>query len=133
MAEMRPQLPHRAVEAGGIAVRARLHHAALHGRLREFGEFAARFTGADEEVALERPRHPQEFDRWRWAGIDELVGLIVPFKRAALHGRRRELGEFAAVETFGQAQVCLKQALFHSVNPGIELPASALSTGGSGS
>ena len=78
MAEMRPQLPHRAVEAGGIAVRARLHHAALHGRLRE-------------------------------------------------------LGEFAAVETFGQAQVCLKQALFHSVNPGIELPASALSTGGSGS
>jgi hypothetical protein len=38
---MRPQLPHGAVEAGDTAVHARLHHAALHGRLRELGEFAA--------------------------------------------------------------------------------------------
>jgi putative (di)nucleoside polyphosphate hydrolase len=44
--------------------------------------FAARFTGSDDEVALVRPGHPQEFDAWRWASIDELVGLIVPFKRA---------------------------------------------------
>ena len=44
--------------------------------------FAARFTGADAEVALVRPGHPQEFDQWRWARIEELVGLIVPFKRA---------------------------------------------------
>ena len=34
------------------------------------------------EVALVRPEHPQEFDQWRWARIEELVGLIVPFKRA---------------------------------------------------
>jgi hypothetical protein len=40
MAEIRPQLPCRAVEAGGT-VRARLHHAALPGRRRELGEFAA--------------------------------------------------------------------------------------------
>jgi putative (di)nucleoside polyphosphate hydrolase len=44
--------------------------------------FAARFTGADQEIALERPGHSQEFDAWRWARLDELIGLIVPFKRA---------------------------------------------------
>ena len=41
-----------------------------------------RFTGSDEEVALRAAGHTQEFDAWRWAGIGELVGLIVPFKRA---------------------------------------------------
>jgi putative (di)nucleoside polyphosphate hydrolase len=44
--------------------------------------FAMRFSGADSEVALDRPGHPPEFDAWRWARLDELVGLIVPFKRA---------------------------------------------------
>jgi hypothetical protein len=68
---MRPQLPHRAVEAGGTAVRARLHH-------------------------------------------------------AALHRRRRELGKFAAVKMLGQAQVCLKQALFHRVDLGIEVACERL-------
>jgi hypothetical protein len=41
MAEMRPQLTHRAVEAGDTAVRARLHYAALQGHRRELTEFAA--------------------------------------------------------------------------------------------
>ena len=44
--------------------------------------FAMRFSGADSEVALDRPGHPPEFDAWRWARLDELGGLIVPFKRA---------------------------------------------------
>jgi putative (di)nucleoside polyphosphate hydrolase len=44
--------------------------------------FAARFTGTDDEVVLDRPSHKAEFDAWRWAPIDELVDLIVPFKRA---------------------------------------------------
>jgi putative (di)nucleoside polyphosphate hydrolase len=43
--------------------------------------FAARFTGSDDEVTLVRPGHKPEFDAWRWAAVDELVGLIVPFKR----------------------------------------------------
>jgi putative (di)nucleoside polyphosphate hydrolase len=61
--------------------------------------FVMRFSGPDSEVALERPGHAPEFDAWRWAGIDELVSLIVPFKRgvyekvvrdfAALAGPRR--------------------------------------------
>jgi putative (di)nucleoside polyphosphate hydrolase len=44
--------------------------------------FAARFLGSDDEVSIDRPAgHQIEFDAWRWADIDELVGLIVPFKR----------------------------------------------------
>jgi putative (di)nucleoside polyphosphate hydrolase len=44
--------------------------------------FAVRFRGGDDEVSLTRPGHPPEFDVWRWAPIDELVALVVPFKRA---------------------------------------------------
>jgi putative (di)nucleoside polyphosphate hydrolase len=43
--------------------------------------FALRFTGSDSEVALVQPGHKPEFDAWRWARLDELPGLIVPFKR----------------------------------------------------
>jgi hypothetical protein len=32
---------------------------------------------------------------------------------AALHGRLRELGEFAAFEPFGHPQLDVKQTLFH--------------------
>jgi putative (di)nucleoside polyphosphate hydrolase len=42
--------------------------------------FAFRFAGsdADIDVATEKP----EFGRWRWASPDEILRLIVPFKRA---------------------------------------------------
>ena len=43
--------------------------------------FAMRFTGSDDEVLLAPPGQKPEFDAWRWAPIDELMGLIVPFKR----------------------------------------------------
>ena len=43
--------------------------------------FALRFTGEDGEIDLKPPGHSQEFDRWRWAGMDEALELIVPFKR----------------------------------------------------
>ena len=43
--------------------------------------FALRFTGDDSEINLKPPGHTQEFDQWRWAGMDELMDLIVPFKR----------------------------------------------------
>ncbi len=42
--------------------------------------FLARFLGTDADVNLATP-HP-EFRDWRWAGVDELCRLIVPFKRA---------------------------------------------------
>jgi hypothetical protein len=54
MAEMRPQLPHRAVETGDTAVRARLHHAALRRRPRELGEFAAFEALGHPQVCLKQ-------------------------------------------------------------------------------
>jgi putative (di)nucleoside polyphosphate hydrolase len=39
----------------------------------------ARFTGADRDIDL-ATEHP-EFDAWQWVEPDDLVGLIVPFKR----------------------------------------------------
>ncbi len=46
--------------------------------------FALRFTGKDCEIDVERPgggAHKPEFDAWRWARLDDLPGLIIPFKR----------------------------------------------------
>ena len=41
--------------------------------------FAMRFTGNDDDIDLDTD-HP-EFDAWRWAAMDDLTELIVPFKR----------------------------------------------------
>jgi putative (di)nucleoside polyphosphate hydrolase len=44
--------------------------------------FAARFTGPESEISITPPPgHDIEFIEWRWAAIDELPALIVPFKR----------------------------------------------------
>lgn len=42
--------------------------------------FAVRFLGGDRDVNLKHHK-PPEFDAFRWVEIDELVDLIVPFKR----------------------------------------------------
>jgi putative (di)nucleoside polyphosphate hydrolase len=42
--------------------------------------FAFRFVGSDADIDI-RTAKP-EFRRWRWALPDEVVALIVPFKRA---------------------------------------------------
>lgn len=42
---------------------------------------ALRFTGDEAEIDLAPPGHKQEFDQWRWARMDEMMDLIVPFKR----------------------------------------------------
>jgi putative (di)nucleoside polyphosphate hydrolase len=41
--------------------------------------FSMRFLGTDADVAIDQP-HP-EFKSWRWASVDTLVELAVPFKR----------------------------------------------------
>jgi len=41
--------------------------------------FAARFTGTDADIDLDA--HEPEFVEWRWMELDELPGLVVPFKR----------------------------------------------------
>ena len=48
------------------------------------------FLGNDEDVVLET-EHP-EFSAWRWVGPDQVIDLIVPFKRDLY---RQVLDEFA--------------------------------------
>jgi putative (di)nucleoside polyphosphate hydrolase len=43
--------------------------------------FAMEFLGEDREINLAPPGHKQEFDEWRWAPMDEILDIIVPFKR----------------------------------------------------
>ncbi len=42
--------------------------------------FALRFRGADPDIRLDQ--HTPEFDAWRWARLQEVPGLVVPFKRS---------------------------------------------------
>ena len=54
---------------------------ALHGRFRGQKQkwLALRFTGTDGDIDI-RTAHP-EFAAWKWLAMDDLPGLIVPFKR----------------------------------------------------
>lgn len=52
--------------------------------------YLKRFLGSDEDVVLET-EHP-EFSAWRWVGPDQVIDLIVPFKRDLY---RQVLDEFA--------------------------------------
>lgn len=54
--------------------------------------FAMRFTGEDRDIDIDTA--DPEFSRWRWATADEIVDLIVPFKRDLY---RAVLAEFAPV------------------------------------
>ncbi|MCG6859494.1 MAG: RNA pyrophosphohydrolase [Salaquimonas sp.] len=58
---------------------------ALKGRFRGQKQkwFVYRFEGAESEIAIDPPPdgHTAEFDAWAWKPMEELPGLIVPFKR----------------------------------------------------
>jgi putative (di)nucleoside polyphosphate hydrolase len=54
--------------------------------------FALRFTGRDCDIDI-RTEHP-EFDDWRWTRFDQLLDLVVPFKRDLY---RAVMAEFAPV------------------------------------
>lgn len=43
--------------------------------------FAIRFTGEDTEIDIAPVDHDPEFEDWRWAPYDDVLSLIVPFKR----------------------------------------------------
>jgi len=54
--------------------------------------FAMRFSGPDSEIDVSAPPgHTAEFDRWRWAPVDEVLALVVPFKRGVYE---QVIGEF---------------------------------------
>ena len=55
---------------------------------------AARFTGSDADIDLET-EHP-EFDAWKWVAPDDLVRLIVPFKRPVYEAVLAEFREVIA-------------------------------------
>ena len=55
-----------------------------------------RFTGAESEITLEVPGHKQEFDAWSWARMDELLDLIIPFKREVYEEVIKDFGHLAA-------------------------------------
>lgn len=57
--------------------------------------FALRFRGADSEIRLDLDPHP-EFDAWRWARLEELPALAVPFKRDIYLALARDFARFAA-------------------------------------
>ncbi len=62
--------------------------------------FALRFTGTDADIRLDADPHP-EFDAWRWAPIEELPAIAVPFKRAIYEELARS---FAALARPGGAR-----------------------------
>lgn len=41
---------------------------------------AARFTGTNSDIRIDA-HTPPEFGRWQWVKLDEVIDLIVPFKR----------------------------------------------------
>ncbi|MBB6181545.1 RNA pyrophosphohydrolase [Pseudorhizobium flavum] len=56
--------------------------------------FAFRFEGDEHEIRINPPPgdHAPEFDAWEWKPMDELPGLIIPFKRKVYE---RVVSEFA--------------------------------------
>jgi putative (di)nucleoside polyphosphate hydrolase len=60
--------------------------------------FALRFIGEEREINITAPaggRHPPEFIDWRWVAVNELAGLVVPFKRETYERVVREFARFA--------------------------------------
>ena len=57
--------------------------------------FALRFDGTDADIRLDSHAHP-EFTAWRWAGLDELPGLAVAFKRDIYSEVARAFARFAS-------------------------------------
>lgn len=41
---------------------------------------AARFTGQDADIKVDA-HNPPEFNQWKWVSLDDILDMIVPFKR----------------------------------------------------
>ena len=62
--------------------------------------FAFRFEGDDSEIAINPPPggHHPEFDEWEWKRMEDLPGLIVPFKRAVYDQVVREFAHLSGAK-----------------------------------
>lgn len=58
--------------------------------------FAARFRGSDADIRLDGHGDAAEFHAWRWVAIDDVVRLIVGFKRTVYDEIVAELGPIVA-------------------------------------
>jgi putative (di)nucleoside polyphosphate hydrolase len=69
---------------------------ALKGRYRGQRQkwFAMRFTGNDSEIDIAPRDRKAEFDDWRWAPVEEIPRLIVPFKRQVYEDVTRAFARF---------------------------------------
>ncbi|MDP2125048.1 MAG: RNA pyrophosphohydrolase [Parvibaculum sp.] len=69
---------------------------ALRGKYRGQKQkwFAMRFLGTDQDIDIAADDR-QEFSEWAWVPLDELLGLIVPFKRSVYEQLIVELGPLA--------------------------------------
>ena len=56
--------------------------------------FVLRFEGQDRDITLKVPGQKQEFDEWRWAKMDELLDVIIPFKREVYEKVLQEFRSF---------------------------------------
>ncbi len=75
---------------------------ALKGRYRGQRQkwFAMRFLGTDSDInILAKAETKAEFDMWRWAPIETISELVVPFKRAVYERVTSDFARFARPET----------------------------------
>ena len=58
--------------------------------------FAMRFEGSDDEIDIDpKGAMKPEFDDWRWARLDELPALAVPFKRPVYEAVAEQFASYA--------------------------------------
>jgi putative (di)nucleoside polyphosphate hydrolase len=58
--------------------------------------FAMRFSGSDDEIDIAaKGAMKAEFDDWRWASLDEVAKLSVPFKRSVYEAVAEQFAEYA--------------------------------------
>ncbi|NVO14330.1 MAG: RNA pyrophosphohydrolase [Rhodoplanes sp.] len=60
--------------------------------------YALRFTGDEREIDIASPgggAHKPEFAAWRWEPVENLPGLIIPFKRPVYERVVQEFSRFA--------------------------------------
>ncbi|MEM7661135.1 MAG: RNA pyrophosphohydrolase [Pseudomonadota bacterium] len=55
--------------------------------------FAFRFNGSDSDVRLDL--HKPEFDAWRWAKLQDIPPLIIPFKRSVYEELTNQFSNWA--------------------------------------
>ena len=67
--------------------------AAFRGQRQRWVAF--RFTGDDSDIDIGKPNgdEPAEFSEWRWRPLNQMPGLVVPFKRSVYE---RVVAAFAA-------------------------------------